>query len=205
MDLTYRFSPAVQKVAHRRFQNQWRSQWFRCSQRPELDQDRDEPTPKTVPSPSNIAESKPQSEVKSPSAPVSSPSGIGFSSPVTTSESKAHCPILDFPNGVMNQSVINGAAKVTGVAYNCVGLFAGPATTWATWETPWMFASPADGFGKWLEASPARRIVMAMDLIPLSAANTSNPLAWEQPCGAGAYNKYATALARNLVARGGAG
>ncbi len=43
---------------------------------------------------------------------------------------------------------------------------------------------------------------MVMDLIPKAVSNNRNPLKWEQPCANGAYNGYATTLARNLVSYG---
>jgi beta-mannanase len=43
---------------------------------------------------------------------------------------------------------------------------------------------------------------MGQDLIPQSVSNTSNPLAWEQPCANGAYTQYATTLAKNLLSYG---
>jgi beta-mannanase len=76
---------------------------------------------------------------------------------------------------------------------------------WASWEAPWMFSTASDGWDAWLAANPAHQVVLGMDLIPQSIADNGNPLTWEQPCAAGSYNQYATALAQNLVSYGAGG
>lgn len=121
---------------------------------------------------------------------------------VTAGDSKAHCIIPDFPGGVLDQSVVNGISSVTGVSYDCLGTFANPMPTWADWEAPWMFSTASDGWDAWLAANPAHQVIMGMDLIPQSVSGNSDPLNWEQPCAAGGYSQYATALARNLVSYG---
>jgi hypothetical protein len=124
------------------------------------------------------------------------------SSTITAGDSKAHCITLRFYYGVLNQSTITAASNLTGVTYNCLEAFANPMPTWDEWETPWMFSNTSDGWDAWLAASPAHQVVMGMDLIPQSVSDNKNPLAWEQPCAAGAYDRYATTLARNLVSYG---
>lgn len=121
---------------------------------------------------------------------------------ITAGDSKAHCLVPDFPGGVLDQSVINQVSSVTGVTYNCLGTFANPAPDWDAWVAPWMFSTTSDGWDAWLAANPAHQAVVGMDLIPQSVSDNSNPLSWEQPCAAGAYHQYATALARNLVSYG---
>jgi GH25 family lysozyme M1 (1,4-beta-N-acetylmuramidase) len=153
----------------------------------------DPPTPFDSPTPSDSA-------LPSPPATESSPGG-----PVTADDSKAHCIIPHFPGGVLDQSVINQISGVTGITYNCLGTFANPAPDWTAWEQPWMFSTTSDGWDAWLAADPAHQVVMGMDLIPQSVSDTSDPVAWEQPCAAGGYDQYATALAQNLVSYGAGG
>jgi hypothetical protein len=102
----------------------------------------------------------------------------------------------------LDQSIVDAATSLTGVTYNCLGTFANPVASWEQWETPWMFSTASDGWGAWLAMSSAHRVVVGMDLIPQSVSNDSDPLTWEQPCAAGSYNQYATALGTNLVAYG---
>jgi hypothetical protein len=151
----------------------------------------------------------PSASAKPASRPVptsSAKANSGTSSPVggtvTVGDSKAHCIALDFPGGVLNQSTISAASSVTGVTYNCLSTFANPMPTWPDWETPWMFSTVSDGWDAWLATDPPHQVVMSMDLIPQSVSNTSDPLAWEQPCADGSYDQDATTLARNLVSYG---
>ncbi len=104
----------------------------------------------------------------------------------------------------MDQSVISSATSLTGVTYNCIDMFANPVASWAVWEAPWMFQDPNDGWDAWLSASSAHQVIVGMDLIPQSLSNNDDPLTWEEPCAAGSYNQYATALAQNLVSWGAA-
>jgi len=138
-----------------------------------------------------------------PPAPAST-SGIRESGAgtITDGNSKAHCVTLDFPNGVLNQSMINAASSVTGVTYNCLGTFSSHMPAWSDWETPWMLRIQSDGWDAWLAASGAHQVVLGMDLIPQSVSDNNDPLTWEQPCAAGRYNQHATSLARNLVSYG---
>ena len=124
------------------------------------------------------------------------------SATITAGDSKAHCITLRFPDGVLDQSIITAAGDLTGVTYNCLGVFANPTRTWAEWETPWMFSTIYDRWDAWLAESPAHQVVMGMDLIPRSVSDDMDPLTWEQPCADGSYDQYATALARNLVSYG---
>ncbi|MGD0701312.1 MAG: glycosyl hydrolase [Trebonia sp.] len=121
---------------------------------------------------------------------------------VTAGDSKANCVSPDFPGGVVSQSIINQITSFTGKTYNCLNVFANPTPTWASWVSPWMFSTPSQGWDAWLSSSSSHQVIMAQDLIPQSVSNTSNPLAWEQPCASGAYNQYATTLATNLVSYG---
>ncbi len=48
----------------------------------------------------------------------------------------------------------------------------------------------------------SRQLVLAVDLIPSSLEDVSDPLGWEQSCAAGDFDSYATTLGTNLVAAG---
>jgi hypothetical protein len=124
------------------------------------------------------------------------------SGPITTGNSKVNCITLNFPGGVLDQSVISAATRLTGIAYNCIDTFANPVQSWAQWETPWMLSTASDGWDSWLAVSSAHQVIVGMDLIPQSVSNNDDPLAWEQPCASGSYDQYATALAKNLVSYG---
>ena len=123
-------------------------------------------------------------------------------STVAAGDSKAHCITLGFSGGVLDQSEITAADKLTGITYNCLSTFANPSPNWTTWETPWMFSTTSDGWNSWLKANPAHQAVVGMDLIPQSVSNNNNPLTWEQACASGSYDEHATALAENLVSYG---
>jgi hypothetical protein len=123
-------------------------------------------------------------------------------STITAGDSKANCVSPDFPNGVVSQKIINSITSVTGKTYNCLNVFDNPMPTWADWVSPWMFSTPSEGWDSWLASSSAHEAIMGQDLIPQSVSNTSNPLAWEQPCANGAYTQYATTLAKNLLSYG---
>jgi len=127
---------------------------------------------------------------------------IASSATITAGDSKAHCLAPHFTHGYLDQSWINSVSKLTGVTYNCLEAFANPMQTWALWETPWMFSDVPDGWDAWLAANPAHQVVMAMDLIPQSLQDNSDPLSWEQACANGSYDQYATTLAKNLVSYG---
>jgi len=132
--------------------------------------------------------------------------GAGNAPPsITAGDSKANCITLKLQNGVLNQSTITAATNLTGITYNCVDTFANPVASWASWEEPWMFSTPSDGWRAWLAASSAHQVVMGLDLIPQSISNNNNPLSWEQQCAAGDFNQYAKTLAENLVSYGAGG
>ena len=123
-------------------------------------------------------------------------------STVAAGDSKAHCITLGFSGGVLDQSEITAADKLTGITYDCLSTFANPSPNWTTWETPWMFSTTSDGWDSWLKANPEHQAVVGMDLIPQSVSNNNNPLTWEQACASGSYDEHATALAENLLSYG---
>jgi hypothetical protein len=159
-------------------------------------------TPKKASATPSTPSHPPKPTVKTTPEPVTSTNGNKLGATITAGDSKSNCIILPFPGGVLNQSVVSAASSLTGVTYNCLGTFANPMPTWTDWETPWMFSTVSDGWDAWLAASPAHQVVVAMDLIPQSVSDNSDPLTWEQACAAGDYNQYATALAQNLVSYG---
>jgi hypothetical protein len=76
------------------------------------------------------------------------------------------------------------------------------SSTWAQWEDPWI-TDPQIGYTAWVGAEPvSRQLILAVDLIPSSLENQSNPLGWEQSCAAGQFDSYAQQLGTNLVAAG---
>ncbi len=115
---------------------------------------------------------------------------------------QAVCIELANPGGVISDAQLQAITAVTGVNYQCVETFANPAPQWTDWEDPWPFRITSDGWDAWLAESPAHQVVLGEDLIPSALTNNNDPLTWEQPCDAGAYNQYATQLAENLVAAG---
>jgi Glycosyl hydrolase family 26 len=115
---------------------------------------------------------------------------------------KDHCIDLPFADGVLDKSEITAASRLTGVKYGCLSTFANPSPQWSDWDNPWMFSNASDGWDAWLAAGPDHQVILGMDLIPESASDNSNPLAWEQPCASGEYDQYATKLAKNLVSHG---
>lgn len=118
---------------------------------------------------------------------------------VRANDSKAHCLDVPFTYGTVSQSAISAVTDSTGVTYNCLTVFNNPMSTWAAWESPWMFAKASDGWRSWIRASAAHQVVMSMDLIPQEASDAHDPLSWERPCAEGDYDQYAATLARNLV------
>ncbi|HEY2004102.1 MAG TPA: ricin-type beta-trefoil lectin domain protein [Candidatus Saccharimonadia bacterium] len=130
-------------------------------------------------------------------------------SAVVGDNTKTHCITLPGgPYGEVSQANISAAQAATGVTYDCLETFANPSPTWTDWVAPWQFTNdpnPADSVSweHWL--STGHQMILGVDLIPQSAGSTSNPLAWEQSCASGAYNSYATQLAKNLVSYGAGG
>ena len=99
-------------------------------------------------------------------------------------------------------SVLATITAQTGVTYHCIETFSDADPQWSDWVSPWVTRA-AYGFAAWLAQDPGRRtVVLTQNLIPDSEANVADPLTWEQPCAAGAFDSYATQLARNLVATG---
>ena len=88
---------------------------------------------------------------------------------------------------------------LTGFRFNCLLLYNNGKPNWATWENVWFFTppSPDSAFLAWLRAAPDREVVISQPMVPEDA-----PPGWRQLGAEGAYDKYATALAHNLVAEG---
>jgi Glycosyl hydrolase family 26 len=86
---------------------------------------------------------------------------------------------------------------------DCVLVFSNAAPDWARWERPWFLPSnhpgPDYAWGAWATAPGThRQLVISQNLFP-SELNGSD---WLDAGAAGAYEQYARALARNLVAAG---
>jgi hypothetical protein len=100
------------------------------------------------------------------------------------------------------RSRITEVERDIGLDFNCLEAFATVDPAWTDWVSPWV-THAASGWPTWLQASPAARsVVLAIDLIPDSVSDNRDPLRWEAPCDRGAYDRYASTLAKNLVASG---
>lgn len=89
--------------------------------------------------------------------------------------------------------------KLTGTTFNCVLMYNNAKPNWATWENVWFFTPPTpdSDFMAWKRQSPEHNIVISQPMVPNDV-----PPNWRQLGAEGAYNRYATALAHNLVAEG---
>ena len=90
------------------------------------------------------------------------------------------------------------AERATGVTYSCLETFSDADPTWAAWAKPWL-TNKVYGYVSWLAADPGRQLILTQNLIPDSLAGDPN---WAAKCASGAYDSYATQLARNLVKAG---
>jgi O-antigen/teichoic acid export membrane protein/glycosyltransferase involved in cell wall biosynthesis len=91
------------------------------------------------------------------------------------------------------------AERATGLTYNCLETFSDADPTWAAWSKPWL-TNPVYGYVSWQAASPTgRQLILTQNLIPDSLAGDPD---WAARCAGGAYDSYATQLARNLVKAG---
>lgn len=125
---------------------------------------------------------------------------------ITTGSSRGECLAPDTPSGTYGlsylQSVVARFDTETKSTVSCISSYLNGAQTWAQWEHPWI-ASSQYGYTSWVrEKSQSRQLVLAVNLIPNSLENVSNPLKWEQSCAAGDFNSYATELGTSLVTAG---
>ena len=139
----------------------------------------------------------------SASAPAtpSTPKGL-----ITAGSSRSECLAPETPSGNYGlsylQSVVAKFNRVTKSTVSCISSYLNGAQTWAQWEHPWI-ANSKYGYTSWVgEKSQRRQLVLAVNLIPNSLENVSNPLTWEQSCAAGDFNSYATTLGTSLVTAG---
>ncbi|MHB8378825.1 MAG: carboxypeptidase regulatory-like domain-containing protein [Acidimicrobiales bacterium] len=124
--------------------------------------------------------------------------------PLTTGPSRSECLYPNFNDtGLASlQAAVTSFDTLTNSTVTCVSAYLNGATTWADWASPWV-TNPSNGYTSWVGAAPqSRRLILAVNLIPNSLANVSDPLSWEQSCATGAFNSYATQLGANLVAAG---
>jgi O-antigen/teichoic acid export membrane protein/glycosyltransferase involved in cell wall biosynthesis len=119
----------------------------------------------------------------------SSPS---HSVPVQAGDSKVRCIYTKLG------APLRQAERATGVAYNCLETFSDADPTWAAWSKPWL-TNRVYGYVSWLAADPGRQLILTQNLIPDSLAGDPD---WAAECASGAYDSYATQLARNLVKAG---
>ena len=86
-----------------------------------------------------------------------------------------------------------------GRTISCAVVFNDAAPVWAGWVEPWIQVHPEPKFqwAKWVAAAPGRRLVLTQSLVPSSV-----PADWRRRGARGEYDRYARALARNLIAKG---
>ncbi len=91
------------------------------------------------------------------------------------------------------------AMAATGIHFQCVEVFATEDPSWRAWTRPWVIA-PQYGYTRWLAADPTgRTVILTINLVPDNVAKSPT---WRAVGASGAYDAYARALARNLVAAG---
>ena len=132
------------------------------------------------------------------------PVALATSGVITAGDSKANCIYLDAVNGVLTTAELSAVEQATGVIYDCIEIFSDADPTWSDWVNPWPTRTVSDGWDAWLAASPDHQLVLGLNLVPNSVSPSGYPTntGWEATCASGAYNEYAVALARNLVAEG---
>ncbi|HTW07059.1 MAG TPA: hypothetical protein VME46_06105 [Acidimicrobiales bacterium] len=100
------------------------------------------------------------------------------------------------------QQRLTAAETATGIQYTCLETFADDTPSWQSWVSPWV-AQPQYGYAPWVRQSPGgHTLVLTVTLIPRDLSDNADPLTWEAPCDAGAFDGHARALAAYLVASG---
>lgn len=86
-----------------------------------------------------------------------------------------------------------------GRAFSCAVVFNDASPGWAGWVEPWVQVHPDPRFqwDEWVRAAPGRRLVLTQSLVPAQV-----PADWRSRGARGLYDRYARALARNLVRAG---
>src|SRR5580704_8967296 len=112
--------------------------------------------------------------------------------PVRAGDSKVRCIYTKLG------TPLRQAERATGDTYSCLETFSDADPTWAAWAKPWL-TNKVYGYVSWLAAQPGRQLILTQNLIPDSLAGDPN---WAAKCASGAYDSYATQLARNLVKAG---
>jgi hypothetical protein len=124
--------------------------------------------------------------------------------PIIAGPSRSECAFLNFSDTSLAalQSAVNSFQSETNSTLSCLTAYLNGATSWSTWEDPWITQS-SYGYAPWVAEGPStRQLVLQVDLIPDSLEDISDPLSWEQSCAAGDFDSYATELGTNLVAAG---
>lgn len=125
--------------------------------------------------------------------------------PIAAGPSRSECLIEDAAASDLSslQSTIASFDALTHTNVTCFGTYLNTAQTWTGWSDPWIVGPSGSAFTSWVAKHPRiRQLVLAVDLIPASLENISDPVGWEQSCAAGDFNSYATTLGKNLVAVG---
>ena len=124
--------------------------------------------------------------------------------PISAGPTRSECLKPNFTDtGLASlEAAVTGFESLTNSNVSCVLAYLDSASTWAEWDSPWITDS-SYGYTSWVAAEPeSRQLVLAVDLIPSSLEDASDPLVWEQSCADGDFNAYATELGTNLVAAG---
>ena len=97
-------------------------------------------------------------------------------------------------------SALTAFSKLAGRPVNCAVLYNDANPGWGQWVSPW-FTHPNEGdayWSQWIKADPAvRRVVVTQEMVPDNV-----PANWRVLGAEGAYDRYARALAANLIAAG---
>jgi outer membrane protein OmpA-like peptidoglycan-associated protein len=124
--------------------------------------------------------------------------------PISAGPSRGECLTPDFDDTGLAalQAAVTSFDTLTSSTVTCISAYLDSATAWADWESPWITDS-AYGYTSWVAEEPqTRQLVLAVNLIPNSLEDASDPLSWEQSCANGDFNAYAAELGTNLVAAG---
>lgn len=129
---------------------------------------------------------------------------VASEAPINASPSRSECLTPDFHDTGLAalQAAVTSFSAITSSTVTCVSAYLDSATSWGEWISPWI-THPAYGYTSWVAEAPhTRQLVLAVNLIPNSLEDVSDPTGWEQRCADGDFNSYATRLGTNLVAAG---
>jgi Glycosyl hydrolase family 26 len=96
-------------------------------------------------------------------------------------------------------AALDALAAALGRPIECTVVFNNAADSWDALVVPWftVHADPDLDWGAWRRAQPGRRLIISQSLVPVDA-----PADWRERGAGGDHDRYAVALATNLVASG---